>query len=180
MNFRKISWEKYEKDCLILAKKIKSTKLRFDKIVAISRGGLAAARIFSDLLELPISHITIESYKDLKQKKQTRITEIPKKSFDNKKLLLIDEIADSGKTFKRAVGYYKRFKNCDIYTLALYIKPITNPLPDFWQERFDGWIIFPYEIRETYHAFVKMFKSPQAAKKKMIEVGFKEWEIYEI
>lgn len=177
MKFIKISWEKYERDCIALANKIRSSKLEIDKIVAISRGGLPAARIFSDLLDLPISHITIESYKDLKQKKQTRITEIPKKSFANKKLLLVDEIADSGKTFTRARGYYKQFKNCQIITLALYIKPITKPLPDLWHERFDGWVIFPYEIKETYYAFVKLFKSPQKASEKMLEVGFEEWEI---
>lgn len=177
MKFIKISWEKYEKDCIALAKKIKLSKLKIDKIIAISRGGLPAARIFSDLLDLPISHITIESYKDLKQKKQTRITEIPNKSFDNKRLLLVDEIADSGKTFARASGYFKKFEDCKILTLALYIKPITKSVPDLWQERFDGWVIFPYEVKETYKAFVKIFKSPQKAKKKMIEVGFKEWEL---
>jgi len=177
MKFIKISWKKYEKDCISLAKKIKRLDLQFDKIIAISRGGLPAARIFSDLLGLPVSHITIESYKDLNQQKQTQITEVPKKSFNKKRLLLVDEIADSGKTFTQALGFYKRFNNCKITTLALYIKPITKPLPDLWQERFDGWVIFPYEIRETYEAFVKMFKSSDQAKEKMIEVGFENWEL---
>ena len=160
-----------------MAKKVKSSAWRVDKIVAISRGGLVVARIFSDLLNLPISHLTIESYQDLKQKKQTRITEIPKKSFVDQQLLLVDEVSDTGKTFKRALSYFKRFPNCKLMTLCLYIKPITKPLPDFWQERFDGWIIYPYEIKETYEALVKMYKSSQKAKEKMLEVGFEEWEL---
>jgi len=52
MKFYKVSWEQYEKDCFVLSRKIKHIK--FDKIVAISRGGLVAARIFSDLLDLSI------------------------------------------------------------------------------------------------------------------------------
>ncbi|MBI4226429.1 xanthine phosphoribosyltransferase, partial [Candidatus Roizmanbacteria bacterium] len=64
MQFHKVSWPQYERDCLSLAKKI--NHLKFDKIVAISRGGLLVARMMSDLLSTTISHITIESYRDLK------------------------------------------------------------------------------------------------------------------
>lgn len=177
MKFIKISWEQYEQDCIALAKKVSQSKVGINRMVVISRGGLVIGRIFSDLLNLPISHITISSYSDLKKKKDIRITEVPKKTFTDEKLLLLDEISDSGKTFERARSYFKKFPNCKTLTACLYIKPITKPLPDFWQEKYDGWVIFPYEVKETYDAFVKMFKSIEKAKEKMNQVGFENWEI---
>jgi len=180
MNFVKISWDKYEQDCIAFAKKVRAKELEFDRMVVISRGGLVAGRILSDLLDLPISHITICSYLDLKQQKNIKITEVPQTTYDNEKILLVDEVSDSGRTFVRALKYFKEFKNCKVTTFSLYIKPITHPLPDYYQELIDGWIIFPYEIKETKDAFIKLFKNEQTAKEKLREVGFKEWEINQV
>lgn len=175
MKFEKISWKTYEKDCISLAKKLK--KQNIDIIVAISRGGLVVARIFSDLLKLSVSHITVVSYQDLKQKKEIKITEAPSRLFNNHKILLVDEVSDSGKTFVRATNYFRIFKNCRITTLALYIKSHTNPQPDYWVKKIDKWIIYPYELNETYHAFLKESKTMKKAKQKLLEVGFEKWEV---
>ena len=177
MNFVKISWEKYEKDCIALAKKVVASKIKFDRIMAISRGGLTNGRLFSDLLNLPISHITISSYSDLKQGKNIEIVETSNKSFSDNTLLLIDDLSYTGKTFRRALSYFKKFSNCKVYSLSLYVKPKTTYFPNFWQEEIDAWIVFPYEINETHKALVKKLKSPIEAKRKLIKLGFKEWEI---
>jgi len=177
MNFCKISWQKYEKDCIALADKVKKAGVKIDYIVVISRGGLVAGRILADLLDVPVSHITISSYLDLKKQKNIKITEVPSRTFTEENILLVDEISDSGRTFVRATSYFQKFPKCKIYTLAIYIKPITKPLPDFYQEMIEGWVIFPYEIKETKDAFIKMFKNEKTATKKMLEVGFEEWEI---
>ncbi len=177
MNFIKISWEKYERDCVTLARRVVRSKIKFDRIMIISRGGLADGRILSDLLNLPVSHITISSYSDLKQGRSLKITETSNKSFTNHTLLLIDDLSDTGKTFIRALSYFKKFPNCKIYSLALYIKPKTSFIPDFWQEKLDGWIIFPYEANETYRALKKSKKNPQEAKKILTKTGVEKWEI---
>ncbi len=176
MNFHKISWQEYHKTCILLAKKVK--KLKIDKLVAISRGGLVPARILSDLLAIPISHITIESYQSLKKKKYLTITEVPSANFNGLSILIVDEIADTGRTFKRAISYFKNFRLKKIYTLAPYIKSHTTYVPDVWAKKIDAWIIFPYELQETQAAFLKLFKTKEAAYKKLLEVGFKEWELF--
>lgn len=180
MRFIKISWQRFEKDCVLLAKKIIQTKIHFDRIVVISRGGLVIGRLFSDLIPLPISHITISSYTDLKQNKDVKITEVPKTVFSRQRLLLVDEISDSGKTFIRARSYFQRFSGCQVTTACLYVKPMTKPLPDFWQKQLDGWVIFPYEVNETYRAFIKTFSNKQQAKRKLFETGVKEWEVMDL
>lgn len=175
INFVKISWQQFEKDCIVLSNKLKTLKI--DKIVAISRGGLVVARILSDLLNISISHITISSYEDLKQQKIPRISETPSANFDNQTILIADEVSDTGHTFKRALAYFDNFSIKKIYTLAPYIKPKTTFIPDFYYSSIDAWIIFPYELKETADAFVKMFQDKEHAKKKLKEVGFEDWEI---
>lgn len=175
MTFTKISWEKLEKDCIALAKKIKDTKI--DEIISISRGGMVVSRLFSDLLNLPISHIAIESYTDLSQQKEPIVTQISPREFKGENILLVDELSDSGKTFVRGLSYLKELPINKTYTAAPYYKPSTMHKPDFWVEGLDGWIIFPYEIRETKEAFIKQFGSKEKALEKMRELGFEEWEL---
>lgn len=177
MNYYKLSWLDLEKDTLTLAKKIKEKNIIFDKIVAIARGGLVISRILSDLLDLPISNIVISSYKDLKQKKEPEIIEESTANFDNKNILIVDEVSDTGKTFRRALSYFKTKNLKKIYTASPYIKPKTSFIPDFWVKKIDAWIVFPYDIRETYEAFIKQFKSPKEAKEMMKKLGFKDWEL---
>ena len=175
MKFCKVSWTELEKDCFALAKKLKGYKI--DRILCISRGGLVWSRMLSDLLgNLPISHLTVESYQDLKQQKETKITELPQKDFKNETILVVDEIADQGKTFRTVINYLNSLKIKKFYTLSPYIKSHTSPLPDFYLKKINAWVIFPYEIRETYEAFIKIFGEGKA-KKEMMKVGFINKEI---
>ena len=85
MTYYKLSWKELNQDCLELYKRTKHIK--FDRILCISRGGLVWARILSDLLDLPISHLTVSSYQDLKQQKETKITETPKNLKNQKNMI---------------------------------------------------------------------------------------------
>ena len=155
MKFHKVSWNQLVKDCHKLADNIKKNK--FDRILCISRGGLVWSRMFSDLLDLPISHLTVESYRDLRQQKETKITETPN-NLKNEIFLVVDEISDSGKTYQVVVDYLRSLKITKFYTLAPYIKPKTTFIPDFHLHCLDAWVIFPYEIKETEKALKKLKK----------------------
>ncbi|NTU73098.1 hypothetical protein HGB07_02895 [Candidatus Roizmanbacteria bacterium] len=175
ITFHKLSWNQYVDDCLELATTMKD--VHFDKIVAISRGGLIPARIFSDLLDTAISHMTISSYSGFGAVKEPYISEVPLHSFEDKTILIIDEVSDSGKTFQRATSYFNNFPVKKVYTLSPYIKPRTKFIPDFWIKNIDSWIIFPYDLRETKESFIKMYGDEKSAVKKLLEVGFTKKEV---
>jgi len=169
VNFLNVTWKDFEKECIALSKKIKGLKI--DKIIAISRGGLVASRILSDLLTVKISHISISSYKNLRQEKEPMISDVPKVNLKGKNILIVDDVSDTGKTLKRAIRYFKDLDVKTVYTTTPYIKPNTIQIPDFWTKKTNSWIIFPYEIKETAKTFVKLFKSKEKASKKLISLG---------
>ena len=172
IKFLNVTWKDFEDDCVELSKKLKGIKI--DKIIAISRGGLVASRILSDLLTVKISHISISSYKNLQQDQEPMISDVPKSNLKGKNILIVDDVSDTGKTLKRAVKYFKDLNVKNIYTTAPYIKPQTIQIPDFWVKKTQSWIIFPYEIKETAKTFVKLYKSKNKAVKKLISLGLKE------
>lgn len=175
--FHKLSWIQLHHDCVKLyTSKLK--EIEVDAIVSISRGANTISHIFSDLLGmLPISHITISSYKDMKKLEKPIITEEPSLDFHNKNILIIDDVSDTGATFEVALEYFKTRNSKKIYTLSPYIKPKTNFIPDFWQKSIDAWIVFPYDVRETFEGFEKMLGGKKHAEEKMLELGFEKWEI---
>lgn len=175
MKYFKISWEKLEKDCLKLAKKL--NKRNIDRIICISRGGLPWARVLSDLLKLPVAHLAVESYADLKQVKKPVITESPKNIPKKENWLVVDDISDTGDTFALVVDHLKKYRTKTIYTLSPYIKPKTKFIPDFFVEKIDAWVIFPYEVRETYEAFLKIYGTKEKSIEMLVKAGLKKWEI---
>lgn len=175
MNFTKLTWQTLEKDCLLLAQKIQDTKV--DEIISISRGGMVVSRMLSDFLNLPISHIAIESYVDLQQQKEPIITQVSSREFKGETILLVDELSDSGKTFERGLSYLQELPISKVYTAAPYYKEHTVHLPDFTVKQLDSWIIFPYEVKETQKSFMKEFGSEEKALEMMRTLGFEEWEL---
>ena len=151
----KLEWHMLHTDCIALAKKIAK---QYDIIMAISRGGLVVARILSDILDLPISHITIASYTDIQQHTEPVITEAPLKMYRGQHVLIVDEISDSGKTFERAISYLKQFPIASVDTASPYIKPKTIHKPTYWLKTINTWSVFPYEIEETKRLMQKSAK----------------------
>lgn len=159
-----ISWSDFHVSAFSLAQKIQKDNENFDIIIAISRGGLVLARILSDFLNLPIYNIAIESYTDINKHKEPQVTqEIESVDLHDKKILLVDEICDSGKTFERGVLYLKsvmadRDLALQLKTACLILKSHSSFCPDFYEKVIDKWVVFPYEIRETVEGLKDKFK----------------------
>ncbi len=174
MDFLSISWKNLHTSTFRVAQKIEHEKYHFDLIVAIARGGITIAHIFSDFLKLPVATFTISSYKDLQQ---TQVPEIKLKLGDklhNKHILLVDDVSDTGKTFVRGIEYLKELGAESIKTTSLFTKPWTTFTPDYFDREVKEWIIFPYDMRETVEAISKMMKKEGKTKEEIIKrlLGF--------
>lgn len=143
-----ISWPSYHAYALKLARSVLSSKKSIQHIVAISRGGLTLGHILSDLLRIPIATFAIQSYTDIKKQGESVVTEPLKTNIKGKHILLVDDVADSGKTLKRALSYLKRFHPASIMVVTMLYKPWSVFKPDYFVKTTTKWILFPYETTE--------------------------------
>lgn len=149
IDYLPVSWDEYHSLARRLAAQFLSDNARVDEIVAISRGGLTLGHLLTDLLRVPISTFTIQSYSDLQTRGEAKITKPLTVPLDGKKILLVDDVADSGTTLVRALEYLKMYTPKKIYTLTMYYKPHSVYKPDYFAKTTSAWIMFPYEPTET-------------------------------
>ena len=166
-----IPWVKYYQLALQLAHKIKTANPRLSLIVAIARGGLTLSQLLSDALTLPIASFTVQSYKDLKQTHLPHITYGLGGYLHNKRVLLVDDVADTGKTFIRGLAYLKELKakNEDIITAAIHYKPHSEFVPDYFVDTTSAWIIYPYELIETLGQLTHIWKREKLSHKEIVK-----------
>jgi hypothetical protein len=145
-----LSWKKNYEHLIKLSKKVKESKFKPNIIVGISRGGLIPSRIISDILDNPnLATIRVEFYKYSKKKlKEPEITQPISTPIDGKKILLIDDVADSGKSLQLVYEHLLK-KAKEIRTLTIFYKPWSCLLPDYYLKETEAWIIFPWEYYET-------------------------------
>lgn len=148
--YLKVDWKEVELLCFELAMKIKES-YKPDVIIAIARGGLVPARILSDFLGIKeILTVGVEYYKAVEERK-----ELPKLTYSlpngilGKRVLVVDDVADTGKSLdlvKRELG---KFMPRDLKFATLFYKPWCDFKPDFYAKETEKWVIFPWEKIET-------------------------------
>ena len=181
ISFKSLTWQQFHQDVFFLAQKVEQSGQKFDRIVCIDRGGAIVARFLSDFLGLKISSLVMVAYKEVGQLSEPKIKEELKADIKGEKILLVDEIIDSGSSFKVALEYLQKLHPQKITTLAPYIKPISKFKPDFWQVETDEWVVFPYEVRETIKDVSKILKkqgkTEEEIEKQILEFGFSDGQV---
>lgn len=152
MKKEEVSWEYYFQLINRLIDIISNkAQEKFDLVVGISRGGIIPALFMSHTWNIPLDVIVTSSY--TKENKQSKL-KIGKPSYlcfsdvtKESRILIVDELVDSGKTMKTVVNLYKKkgFKN--LMTAVLFYKESSKFDPDYFaaSEEKDTWIRFPYE-----------------------------------
>ncbi len=133
-------------------KNIIEDETQFDTLISIDRGGGVLSRYLSDLLDLKIISFAMSSYQTIDQRKEPRIDQPLTMDLSGTSILLVDEICDSGKTFEVAVEHIQQKNPKNIQTCCLFVKPHSTYRPNYFVEETTKWVVFPYEIRETFEA----------------------------
>ena len=159
-----ISWNEYHTSAQKLAATVLDHTEPIDQIVAISRGGLTLGHLLTDLLRIPISIISIQSYTDIQTSGEAILTAKLQNSIKHKHILLVDDVSDSGKTMRRATKYVTRAGAKKITTVTMFYKPHSVFRPDYFAKQTTKWILFPYEPTEMILLITKQMD--QAGKSK--------------
>jgi len=176
-----LSWTDYHDNALQLADCILSAKKPLDKIIAISRGGLTLGHLLTDFLKIPIATFTIQSYTDIQSHGESVITEPLKTNIRGKHVLLVDDVADSGKTLQRAIKYLARFHPASVFVSTMFFKPRSVFKPDYYVATTTNWILFPYEPTEMILLITKNMREQEKSEKEIHDflktLGYTEKQI---
>lgn len=160
---------------LKLYDQIKKSGFHPDLIVGIARGGWIPARLLSDFFQnIEITSIRIKFYRDIGERAaKPLITQPLTVDVRGKCLLVVDDVADTGHSLVAAKKHIENFHPKDLKIATLYVKPSTIIIPDYFVEKTDKWIIFPWEIKETILSLIKQNMSPSKIKEILESTGIK-------
>lgn len=115
-----LDWDEYIYYINRLIRKIKQSKIKFDSVYGVPRGGLFPATIISHQLDIEFVEIL-----------NCRLS---------RNMLIVDDICDTGETID-SLNFDKT--KCKVATIFKHKKcPI---VPDFFAKQNSKWVVFPYE-----------------------------------
>jgi xanthine phosphoribosyltransferase len=141
----KISWEKFHEDTIYISKQIYNIE-NIIGIVCITRGGLAPCAIISNLLNIRnIEVLGLQSYeKGETNNGEIKVLATPSQALavEGEGWIIIDELADTGKSIEYAKKILPKAK---IYTIYSKMKNnnLLNNQPIMFNQ--NDWICFPWE-----------------------------------
>ena len=121
-----ISWEGYDSYIDSITNWVKTSDLNLGAVYGLPRGGLPIAVSLTHRLHLPL----LMDYYD-------------RKIVTDKKILVVDDIADTGHTLKDFEN-----KHNIICTFHYHEQSIIEP--DYWiHKKDDDWIVYPWELNDS-------------------------------
>ncbi len=153
-----VSWEEAYRLAKILALKIKKSGFNPDLVIGIARGGLVPARVVCDfLLQKNLAAIKVEHWGIAATPGKAEIKFPLPIDISGKKILIVDDVADTGDTYSVTMNYVKRKNPSEIKSAVLHYKICSIFVPDYWAEKQDEWkwIMYPWAVYEDLTGFIK-------------------------
>jgi hypoxanthine phosphoribosyltransferase len=177
LEFEVPSWHQIYELLLNLASTVRKSGFEPEIIVGVSRGGWPPARVMSDLLENPnVASVAAEFYVGVAETKgKPVITQPVSVSVKGKRVLVMDDVADTGESLRLVRSYLEEQGATEVKTATIYYKPWSVIIPDYYEKETRSWIIFPWERKETVRKIVEKCKrqgnSIDTAKEKLVSSG---------
>lgn len=166
-----------------LSKQIIEKKGSFDRLIALAKSGLTFSRTIRDYLAIPhLSILDVSFYSGInKRNRKPLINQGIPVSVKDERILLYDDIVDTGETLKFAVQYLEFHGVKSVTTASLFTKPWTEVQPDFAAQSTSAWTISPHEVRETIGILTKLWgkkgDSPKQIRQQLVQIGIPESEV---
>lgn len=141
-----------------LAKMITESHLKPEIMIAIGGGGFIPARILRTFLNIPIYTISVALYEGKQTGEKgpvvTQWLDKPQELLENRRILIVDEVDDTGSTIAFCTKMLADYKPSEIGLAVLHRKnkPKKEKLPDLVDDYFAGeelgdeWICYPWDM----------------------------------
>ncbi len=176
LKFLPVSWDDIALLTLKLARKVVEAAVTPDVLVGILRGGWIIARLLSDFLGInSVEAVGVKFYKGVGEHYERPVVTHPLTAdISGKRALVIDDVADSGRTLQITIELLQLYGPKEIKTASIYVKPTTVIVPDFYVEETDAWIIFPWEYAEVLRSMIRLkglTPNPESLNEVLREIG---------
>ncbi|MGQ9640975.1 MAG: phosphoribosyltransferase [Candidatus Bathycorpusculaceae bacterium] len=177
IEFEAPTWNQIYNMLLNLAEKIRKDNFKPDIIVGVSRGGWPPARVMSDLLGNPnLANVKVEFYLGVAETKgEPILTQPVSVEVKGKRVLVVDEVADTGKSLKLIKHHIMEKGTSEVKIATVYYKPWSIIKPDYYEKETSQWIVFPWEIRETIQKLARKCRQEgkpiEKEAEKLVEAG---------
>jgi len=133
----------YGEFILDLKELVKKIDQEFDTIIGIARGGLSMAQLLGEYYDIrEVYAINSIGYEDVKKLDEVRVFNIPD-ILNSKRVLIVDDIADSGETLLEVMRVLKKAYPDTLFDSAtIFYKPTALIEPTWWVKKPEGWIEF--------------------------------------
>src|ERR1700726_5172009 len=142
-----LSWQSFGDASRELAEVIAADGFEPDLILSIARGGLFLAASLGYALAVKNLHVTnVEFYDGVGSTLDMPVMLPPVPSavdFSEKKVLIADDVADTGKTLELVRGFIAGHV-AEVRSAVVYEKPASLVKCDYVWKRTDRWINFPW------------------------------------
>lgn len=160
-----------------LAQLIMKSSIDFDFVIAIARGGVLPARLICDFLNIHrLTSIQVRHYqKGAKELEEAEIIDPVRVDIKGKKVLLVDDVNDSGETLKAALEHVESMEPELVKTAVLHEKSHTILETDFTGDKLKKWkwLIYQWAVTEDVLEFLNkddmLQESNEQARKHLIE-----------
>lgn len=154
MKYRNINWHEIEACVQTVGQAVRAAQFRPDCIVAILKGGMVPARLLSDFLgAIEIYPIRVKAYARTRKLERVRLEPF-RYPIGRKRVLLVDDIHDSGRTLQKVIRHLQRRRPRALCTATLFYKHQAAHPPDFYARTVAHgiWVVFPWERNEMKHS----------------------------
>ncbi len=176
-----VSWEEIVEWSYGLAQVIRRDGYKPDVVVALARGGYVPARLLCDFLDVEnLLSIQSQHWTEAAKAEEKAIIKFSYKvDLSNYKVLIVDDIVDTGDSLKLALEYItSNWKPLEARTAALqWISSVAKFKPDYYYLEVRDWTWFQYpwtRLEDTYQFIKRMMTETYK------ETGKKEWSYEEI
>ncbi|KAA9393867.1 phosphoribosyltransferase [Kocuria coralli] len=142
-----LTWQGFGDAIREQAQEIADSGFEPDLIIGVARGGLVPAGALSYAMGVKLlDAVNVEFYTDVHETLPDPVLLAPMLDVDsirNKKVLVVDDVADSGRTLALVLELLAGF-GAECRSAVIYSKPRSIIEPDYLWKAVDEWIVFPW------------------------------------
>lgn len=147
------NWDYIYDLCRDVSNEVKESGYEPDVIIALARGGWFAGRVLCDFLGLDdLTSLKIEHYTGTAVAGEEPVIKYPlaETAVEGKKVLIVDDIADTGKSMIHAKEYVLKQGPKDVRTATLQHLYCSEMEPDYCGAKLEewAWIVYPWNFME--------------------------------